>query len=55
MDSLLKDFGVTEADTPIVACARMFLMRNPSNERFANKMGHVVGTEWRMKYTICSS
>jgi thioredoxin reductase (NADPH) len=39
VDSLLKDFGVTEADTPIVACAHMLLMRNPSNERLADEIG----------------
>jgi thioredoxin reductase (NADPH) len=39
VDLLLKDFGVTEADTPVVACAHMLLLRNPSNERLADEVG----------------
>ncbi|MBV8553901.1 MAG: FAD-dependent oxidoreductase [Acidobacteriaceae bacterium] len=39
VDRLLKDFGVTEADTPVVACAHMLLLRNPSNERLADAVG----------------
>jgi thioredoxin reductase (NADPH) len=31
VDRLLKEFGVTEADTPVVACAHMLPLRNPSN------------------------
>ena len=39
VDQLLKQFGVTEADTPVVACARMLLLRNPSNEVLADEIG----------------
>src|SRR5664279_3389339 len=30
VDQLLRQFGVTESDTPVVACAKMLLLRNPS-------------------------
>ena len=36
---VLEQFGVTEADTPIVACARMLLLRNPSNRELAEEIG----------------
>jgi thioredoxin reductase (NADPH) len=39
VDRLLKQFGVTEADTPVVACARMLLLRNPSNQELADEIG----------------
>jgi thioredoxin reductase (NADPH) len=39
VDQLLKEFGVTEADTPVVACAHMLLLRNPSNQRLADEVG----------------
>ena len=39
VDQLLKGFGVTEADTPVVACAHMLLLRNPSNEVLADEIG----------------
>src|SRR5580692_10289465 len=39
VDRLLKEFGVTEADTPVVACAHMVLLRNPSNQSLANEIG----------------
>ena len=39
VDQLLKGFGLTEADTPVVACAHMILLRNPSNEKLANEVG----------------
>ncbi len=39
VDRLLKEFGVTEADTPVVACAHMLLLRNPSNQRLADEVG----------------
>jgi thioredoxin reductase (NADPH) len=39
VDRLLKNFGVTEADTPVVACAHMLLLRNPSNQSLANEIG----------------
>jgi thioredoxin reductase (NADPH) len=36
---LLKAFGVTEADTPIVACGSHVLMRKPSNRLLADRLG----------------
>jgi thioredoxin reductase (NADPH) len=39
VDQLLKDFGLTEADTPVVACAHLLLLRNPSNQRLADEVG----------------
>jgi thioredoxin reductase (NADPH) len=36
---LLKQFGVTEAGTPVVACGRMLLLRNPSNSALAEAIG----------------
>jgi thioredoxin reductase (NADPH) len=39
VDELLKQFGVTEADTPVVACGRMVLLRNPSNRELADAIG----------------
>jgi thioredoxin reductase (NADPH) len=36
---LLKQFGVTEADTPIVACAHLLMLRNPSNRQLADTVG----------------
>jgi thioredoxin reductase (NADPH) len=39
VDKLLKDFGVSETDTPVVACAHMLLLRNPSNQQLADELG----------------
>jgi thioredoxin reductase (NADPH) len=39
VNRLLQDFGVTEADTPVVACAHMLLLRNPSNQTLAAEVG----------------
>ena len=39
VDRLLKQFGVTETDTPVVACGRMLLLRNPSNRQLADTIG----------------
>src|SRR5216683_943123 len=39
VDQMLKSFGVTEADTPVVACAHMLLLRNPSNQKLADEVG----------------
>jgi thioredoxin reductase (NADPH) len=39
VNQLLKDFGVTPADTPVVACAHMLLLRNPSNQKLAEEIG----------------
>jgi len=36
---LLKGFGVSEADTPIIACSSMLLLRNPSNRELADRIG----------------
>ena len=36
---LLKHFGVTEADTPVVALGDFLLLRNPSNRQMADAMG----------------
>jgi thioredoxin reductase (NADPH) len=39
VDLLLKQFGVTEADTPVVACSHRLLLRNPSNRQLADGIG----------------
>jgi thioredoxin reductase (NADPH) len=39
VDQLLRQFGVTEADTPVVACGAMLLLRNPSNRQLAEATG----------------
>ncbi|HEY1204560.1 MAG: FAD-dependent oxidoreductase [Bryobacteraceae bacterium] len=39
VDGLLKRFGVTESDTPVVVCGRMVLLRNPSNRQLADAIG----------------
>lgn len=39
VDRLLKQFGVTEEDTPVVACSTMLLFRNPSNRDLADRIG----------------
>jgi thioredoxin reductase (NADPH) len=39
VDTLLKQFGVTEVDTPVVACSHMLLLRNPSNRELAERIG----------------
>ena len=39
VDRLLKQFGVTEADTPVVAFGSMLLLRNPSNREIADAVG----------------
>ena len=39
VDRLLKQFGVTEADTPVVACAHKLMLRNPSNRELADVVG----------------
>ena len=36
---LLERFGVTEAETPVVACGRKLLLRNPSNRELAEAIG----------------
>ncbi len=39
VDRVLRQFGVTESDTPVVACGRMLLLRNPSNRQLADAIG----------------
>jgi thioredoxin reductase (NADPH) len=39
VDRLLRQFGVTESDTPVVACGSMLLLRNPSNRQLADAIG----------------
>jgi thioredoxin reductase (NADPH) len=36
---VLQQFGVTEAETPIVSCAHCLVLRNPSNRELAEKIG----------------
>jgi thioredoxin reductase (NADPH) len=36
---LLRQFGVTEADTPVVACGHLVMLRNPSNRQLADAIG----------------
>jgi len=36
---LLKQFGVTESDTPVVAWGRKLVLRNPSNRELADALG----------------
>ena len=36
---MLKQFGVSEADTPVVAWGRKLLLRNPSNRELAEALG----------------
>ncbi|HEV2471226.1 MAG TPA: FAD-dependent oxidoreductase, partial [Chthonomonadales bacterium] len=35
----LKRFGISEADTPVVACGSKLLLRNPSNRELADRIG----------------
>jgi thioredoxin reductase (NADPH) len=39
VDQLLKQFGVTENDTPVVAWGRKLVLRNPSNRELAEALG----------------
>jgi len=39
VNQVLQQFGVTEAETPIVACAHCLVLRNPSNRELAEKIG----------------
>jgi thioredoxin reductase (NADPH) len=39
VDRLLRQFGVTEADTPVVACGHKLMLRNPSNRQLADAVG----------------
>ena len=39
VDRLLRQFGVTDLDTPVVACGKMLLLRNPTNRQLADAIG----------------
>src|SRR5438270_10541984 len=39
VDQMLKQFGVTEADTPVVACGHRLMRRNPSTRQLADAIG----------------
>jgi thioredoxin reductase (NADPH) len=39
VDQLLRQFGVSAADTPVVGFGRLFLLRNPSNRALADAIG----------------
>src|SRR5438132_5418886 len=39
VDQLLKQFGLTEADTPVVACGHKLMLRNPASRQLADTMG----------------
>jgi thioredoxin reductase (NADPH) len=39
VDVLLKKFGLTAADTPVVSCGAGLLLRNPSNRQLADDIG----------------
>ena len=39
VDLLLKQFGLTEADTPVVSLGRKIFLRNPSNKELAELLG----------------
>jgi thioredoxin reductase (NADPH) len=39
VSQLLKQFGVTEAETPVVAWGHQLLLRNPSNRQLAETLG----------------
>jgi thioredoxin reductase (NADPH) len=39
VDKLLRQFGLSEADTPVVACGGLLLLRNPSNRQLAEAIG----------------
>src|SRR5438309_6160480 len=39
VDLVLKHFGMTESDTPVVAFGAMLLLRNPSNRQLADAIG----------------
>ncbi len=39
VDQLLKQFGLAESETPVVACAHMVLLRNPTNQALADELG----------------
>jgi thioredoxin reductase (NADPH) len=48
VDRLLKQFGITEADTPVVACAHRLMLSNPSNGQLAE----VIGIRQPLEHTV---
>src|SRR3569623_54357 len=39
VNAILKEFGFTDAVTPVFACRHMVLLRNPSNQELAERVG----------------
>ncbi len=39
VNRLLKEFNITEADTPVVVCAHLLMLRNPANQELADEIG----------------
>jgi thioredoxin reductase (NADPH) len=39
VDQLLKEFAVTEKETPVVVCAHLLMLRNPTNQELADEIG----------------
>lgn len=39
VDRLLKEFQISEADTPVVVCAHLLMLRNPTNQKLADEVG----------------
>ncbi len=39
VERMLKQFGLTDSDTPVVACGSTLLLRNPSNRELADAIG----------------
>jgi len=50
VNQLLQQFGVTEAETPIVACAHCLVLRNPSNRELAERSVFVVQSSTPFMY-----
>ena len=55
VNQLLKQFGVTEADTPVVACGHMLLLRNPRTACWPRPSAFASGwisrfTTWRGRW-----
>jgi thioredoxin reductase (NADPH) len=49
VDQLLRHFGVTQADTPVVACGHRVMLRNPSNRQLAE----AIGIRQVLEQTLC--
>jgi thioredoxin reductase (NADPH) len=54
VSQLLKQFGLTGAETPIVAWGRKLLLRNPSNRELAEALGirHPLGSVKRVASAV---